>query len=376
MWCSGRRGSRKESDFHFCRPSPPNLCPLAHDCCTQLDPFALFCNPPYTDEDWVRHSGWRRLLPRSHLSILRVVAWFWPPLLVEAALCAAVVGYQAAAVHHPHWPSLANGDLITPLSLTAFVLGLLLVFRTNTSYDRWWEARKIWGGLAGDTRTLARRAVTWSTRGATGGERNPLPPAATDALRWTAAAPVALAMRVAATPAERDAWAAGLVDVLLPDDVLAVAASSNPPGVVAVRLGAALAAIPGLCGPLLAALDSTVDSYSARAVAADKLRTQPIPSAYTRNTTRFLIVWLAFLPIAVFEKFKWATPVPVLIVSFFLLAIENMATCLEQPHSVLPLDVLVAAAVASVTEQPEWRSGARPPPAPMAMMPPKNGMVR
>ncbi|MGE0755799.1 MAG: bestrophin family protein [Pirellulaceae bacterium] len=35
------------------------------------------------------------------------------------------------------------------------VLGVLLVFRTNTSYDRWWEGRKLWGQLVNDSRNLA-----------------------------------------------------------------------------------------------------------------------------------------------------------------------------------------------------------------------------
>ncbi len=39
--------------------------------------------------------------------------------------------------------------------LLGLVLGLLLVFRTNTSYDRWWEARKLWGQLVNDSRNLA-----------------------------------------------------------------------------------------------------------------------------------------------------------------------------------------------------------------------------
>jgi len=37
------------------------------------------------------------------------------------------------------------------------VLGLLLVFRTNTAYDRWWEGRKLWGQLVNDSRSLAIR---------------------------------------------------------------------------------------------------------------------------------------------------------------------------------------------------------------------------
>ncbi|KGE12276.1 bestrophin family protein [Sphingobacterium deserti] len=40
-------------------------------------------------------------------------------------------------------------------NLLGFVLSLLLVFRTNTAYDRWWEARKQWGTLTNVSRTLA-----------------------------------------------------------------------------------------------------------------------------------------------------------------------------------------------------------------------------
>src|SRR2546430_2640397 len=40
------------------------------------------------------------------------------------------------------------------------VLGLLLVFRTNTSYDRWWEGRKLWGQLVNDCRNLAIKVQT------------------------------------------------------------------------------------------------------------------------------------------------------------------------------------------------------------------------
>ncbi|WP_339921462.1 bestrophin family ion channel [uncultured Flavobacterium sp.] len=39
--------------------------------------------------------------------------------------------------------------------MLGFVISLLLVFRTNTAYDRWWEGRKIWGGLVNNSRNLA-----------------------------------------------------------------------------------------------------------------------------------------------------------------------------------------------------------------------------
>ena len=40
-------------------------------------------------------------------------------------------------------------------SMLGFVISLLLVFRTNTAYDRWWEGRKIWGSLVNNSRNLA-----------------------------------------------------------------------------------------------------------------------------------------------------------------------------------------------------------------------------
>lgn len=46
-------------------------------------------------------------------------------------------------------------NITTVHSLLGFVLSLLLVFRTNSAYDRWWEARKQWGALTNTSRNLA-----------------------------------------------------------------------------------------------------------------------------------------------------------------------------------------------------------------------------
>jgi ion channel-forming bestrophin family protein len=40
-------------------------------------------------------------------------------------------------------------------TLLSFVISMLLVFRTNTAYDRWWEGRKLWGALVNNSRNLA-----------------------------------------------------------------------------------------------------------------------------------------------------------------------------------------------------------------------------
>src|SRR5262245_40451569 len=46
----------------------------------------------------------------------------------------------------------------TAHTLTGLAIGLLLVFRTNASYDRFWEGRKLWGGMVNETRNLARQS--------------------------------------------------------------------------------------------------------------------------------------------------------------------------------------------------------------------------
>jgi ion channel-forming bestrophin family protein len=42
-------------------------------------------------------------------------------------------------------------------TLLGFAISMLLVFRTNTAYDRWWEGRRLWGALTNNTRNLAMK---------------------------------------------------------------------------------------------------------------------------------------------------------------------------------------------------------------------------
>lgn len=52
-----------------------------------------------------------------------------------------------------------------PLSIPAIlgtVISLLLGFRSNQAYDRWWEARQVWGAIVNDSRTLARQVLNFT----------------------------------------------------------------------------------------------------------------------------------------------------------------------------------------------------------------------
>ncbi len=57
-----------------------------------------------------------------------------------------------------YW-NLSENSYVKNLTLmhttVGFVLSLLLAYRTNTAYDRWWEGRKLWGALVNNSRNLA-----------------------------------------------------------------------------------------------------------------------------------------------------------------------------------------------------------------------------
>lgn len=72
------------------------------------------------------------------------------PNMVIVAVFATVIAYLE--IDYWHISHFASPVLH---SLLGFVISLLLVFRTNTAYERWWEGRKLWGGLVNISRNLA-----------------------------------------------------------------------------------------------------------------------------------------------------------------------------------------------------------------------------
>ncbi len=78
------------------------------------------------------------------------------PTLLLTGLYTAGVYYLE--LHYLDLSSKSNVSNITVMhSLLGFALSLVLVFRTNTAYDRWWEGRKLWGQLVNVSRNLAVR---------------------------------------------------------------------------------------------------------------------------------------------------------------------------------------------------------------------------
>lgn len=78
------------------------------------------------------------------------------PMIIAMCLYSGLIAYLELEV----W-KLSKENYVKNLTLLhnllGFVLSLLLVFRTNSAYDRWWEGRKLWGALVNNSRSFAMK---------------------------------------------------------------------------------------------------------------------------------------------------------------------------------------------------------------------------
>jgi putative membrane protein len=77
------------------------------------------------------------------------------PALLIAAVYSTLLTYLSVEMHYLEFKSTTVIH-----SLLGFVISMLLVFRTNTAYDRWWEGRKLWGELVNSSRNFALKVNT------------------------------------------------------------------------------------------------------------------------------------------------------------------------------------------------------------------------
>lgn len=82
----------------------------------------------------------------------------FPTMVLMAVYSYGIQYLEIEYLHLTSKSKVSNVGMIH--SLLGFVLSLLLVFRTNTAYDRWWEGRKLWGKLMNDTRNFAIKINT------------------------------------------------------------------------------------------------------------------------------------------------------------------------------------------------------------------------
>jgi ion channel-forming bestrophin family protein len=203
------------------------------------------------------------------------------------------------------------------LSILGIILGLLLVFRTNTSYDRWWEGRKLWGQLVNVSRGLAHQLDAFHPQAAS--ERETY-------AKLMERFPVALAAhlrrpRGVPAPHEPNAIVAELTRAVHRD-----LASGVLPRETIVSLT-----------PLLLAFDDITG-------ACERIRNTPIPFSYSSYVKQFVLLYALIMPFGLVREFGYGTVIASMFTFFATMGLELLATEIEEPFGTdrndLPLDEL------------------------------------
>lgn len=214
-------------------------------------------------------------------------------------------------------------------------LGLLLVFRTNASYDRFWEGRKLWGGIVNETRNLIRQGSVWL--------RND-PGRLRQLILWTICYPYACRNRL-----RGETGLGPAADELPPVEVADVLTAEHTPLAVARRLTALLddARRDGhLTDYSMIAADHNVQQLIDYIGACERIHATPMPFAYAVHLRRALLMYCLTLPFAFDGKWGWMTIPATLCISYILFGIEEIGVEIEDPFGVdendLPLDSICA----------------------------------
>lgn len=214
-----------------------------------------------------------------------------------------------------------------PFTLVGLSLSIFMSFRNSACYDRWWEGRRQWGGMIGEVRSLIRDAAA--------GDADPDRAAM---LRAVCGFLHALAADL------RGQDAAAAARPWLPK----IGASANIPDGALQAAGRAFDALTarGIIGawhvPLVGA---RLHALSAAQVACERIRSTPLPFAYTLLLHRTAYLFCCLLPFGIAGALGWATPFVTAIVGYTFFGLDALGNELEQPFGFepndLPLDALV-----------------------------------
>lgn len=205
-------------------------------------------------------------------------------------------------------------------TLIGTALGLLLVFRTNSSYDKFWEGRKMWGGMVNECRNLARQANTWLV-GAPDLQR--------DLILWTCNFPYA-AMSALRGSRSLAPSSSGLPS----DEVQAVLNSQHLPLAVARKITQTLMTARDrkvIGDHLVPMIDQNVNLLIDYIGACERIHKTPIPFAYMVHLRRALILYCYTLPFALVEQLHWWTVSGTFLLSFVFFGIEEIGVEIEDP---------------------------------------------
>lgn len=273
----------------------------------------------YNPKDW-----WKLIFAFHRSDSFRTLL----PGMVAVGVYTAGVAYLETQLFHV---TFRNTTMVH--SLIGFVLSMLLIFRTNTAYDRWWEGRRLWGGLVNNSRNLALKLQAL------------LGPEATAERALFRS--LILNFGVAAKEHLRQGVPPGVLQPAGPHGVEHFLAARHVPNRILAVLFSELARLQQagrLTGEQLLFLNAELQSFADTLGACERIRKTPIPYAYSLFLKKIIFLYVFTMPIGfVLDYGYWAVPV-VAFVFYAFASIEVIAEEIEDPFGTdandLPLDAI------------------------------------
>mmetsp|Transcript_9551 Transcript_9551/g.24387 ORF Transcript_9551/g.24387 Transcript_9551/m.24387 type:complete len:386 (-) Transcript_9551:378-1535(-) len=262
----------------------------------------------------------------------RIIRALSGPLASVALTSALVCTYEtlrSQGVVPAEFPSILMPNN-TPLQLTSFAVSLLLVFRTNQSYSRWWEARKIWGTILNRVRDINTQAAVFIPED----EQH-----YRVALRnWSLSFARTLEQHLQGKYTERP-LKENLEKFLSPKE-LDVVMNSQHKVVKSISMIGEVANQASINSIERMMIMQNVQCFYDMLGMCERIMRTPMPLPYTRHTSRFLFVFNNALPFALYPAFGWGC-IPLSVgVSALLLGIDEIGVQIEEPFGVHHLDPL------------------------------------
>jgi ion channel-forming bestrophin family protein len=302
-------------------------------------------------------------------------SWIWIvvrggkvlPHINRRVLVSVAIAIVTTAVYQ--WVPAVHLSLTqTPFLLIGLPLGVFLGFRNTSSYDRYWEGRRLWGQIVNTSRSFTRQLLT--VVDAPGDE----PPPGLEQLRRDCVHLVieyvhALRHHLRDQPAlgrvER-AFGAAFAERLRVEENVPVALLQE----LAERLRAARRA--GWLDPLhLPILEASLTSLTDSQGGCERIKATPLPFSYTVLMHRIVGVYCLLLPFGLADSIGWATPLVVWFVSYAFYGLDAIGDEIEQPFGRDPNDLALSSITRTIEINLRRRLGEEVPPP----FKPRNGLL-
>ncbi|MDX1932975.1 MAG: bestrophin family ion channel [Capsulimonadales bacterium] len=227
---------------------------------------------------------------------------------------------------------------ITPITALGVAIGLFLGFRCTVVWNRYWEARTLWGRLINASRTLARQLATLL--------QSDDPTVSADfyreMLRWHQAYVHAFRAHL------RDDDPLKEASPYFPEAMTReMKTAVNLPAAILHRMGERLHDAWGkgmLTEFRLLPLDETMTEITEIQGGCERIKNTPIPPAFTYVSHRMMQAYCCLIPFGLVSDLRWFTPAVTLLISFAFLTLDQISDLIEQPFSTadndLPLDAM------------------------------------